>query len=162
MQRHLVQDADQHVQRGPGALRDRADDLHAGVRVSPRAEREDLCRGRLRQLRRKDGQEESFDVGSTYPCWYDPADPATVVLVRHFHPIYYGIAVVPLLFLLIGGNFLWLALGPKAKIKIADAGQGDILAVRLAPDMSPGTALPRWLCSSSCAARACSARSPGS
>jgi hypothetical protein len=87
------------------------------------------------------GQEESFDVGSTSACWYDPADPAQVVLVRHFHPIYYAIAVVPLLFLLIGGNFLWLALGPKAKIKIADGGRGDVLAVRLAPDMSQGTAL---------------------
>jgi hypothetical protein len=27
---------------------------------------------------------ESYDVGQEYPCWYDPADPAQVVLVRGY------------------------------------------------------------------------------
>lgn len=91
------------------------------------------------------GEEESFKVGSTNPCWYDPANPAEVVLARHFHQVFYVAALIPLAFLLIGGNALVLALGPKAKIKIADGGQGDVLAVRLAPDLSPGTALVAYV-----------------
>jgi hypothetical protein len=27
---------------------------------------------------------ESFTVGQAYPCWYDPADPSQVVLVRGY------------------------------------------------------------------------------
>ena len=91
------------------------------------------------------GDEESFGVGETYPCWYDPADPTEAVLARHFYPVFYATALVPLMFLLIGGNFLLVALGPKAAITIADGGQGEVLAVRLAPELSRGTALVAYV-----------------
>jgi Protein of unknown function (DUF3592) len=82
-----------------------------------------------------------YDVGKAYPCWYDPAYPEDAVLARRFRPVFYVAALIPLAFLLIGGNFLWLALGPKPAITITDAGRGEVLAVRLAPEVSRGAAL---------------------
>jgi hypothetical protein len=87
------------------------------------------------------GESEPFSVGKAYPCWYDPAAPAQAVITRHFYPLFYAAALIPLAFLLIGGSFLRHALGPKRAIVIADGGRADVLAVRLAPELSRGTAL---------------------
>ncbi len=82
------------------------------------------------------GDPDIFNVGQAYPCWRDPSDPAEAVLSRHFYPLFYSAALVPLIFLVVGGNFLLLALGPRAAIAIADGGQAETLAVRLAPELS--------------------------
>src|SRR5262245_15073960 len=37
---------------------------------------------------------ERFTVGQEYPCWYDPADPSQVVLVRGYSGWTYGVLVV--------------------------------------------------------------------
>ena len=87
------------------------------------------------------GDAATFDVGKAYPCWYDPADPSQAVLARRLYPVFYAVALIPLAFLVISGNFLVLALGPRRAIAIADGGQGQVLAVRLAPELSRTAAL---------------------
>jgi len=82
-----------------------------------------------------------FTVGQSYPCWYDPANPHDAVLARQFRPLFYSAALVPLLFLVIGVNFLVVALRPKPAISLADGGNADTLAVRLAPELSRGSTL---------------------
>ena len=42
---------------------------------------------------------DRFEVGKTYPCWYDPADPSRVVLEK-------GISIGGILFTGIGGLFV--------------------------------------------------------
>jgi hypothetical protein len=44
---------------------------------------------------------DDFTVGQQYPCWYDPADPSEVVLVRGYSWMSYGLALafVALVFL---------------------------------------------------------------
>jgi hypothetical protein len=87
------------------------------------------------------GEADSFSVGRAYPCWYDPADPEQAVIARRVYPLFYTAALIPLAFLLIGGSFLWGALGPKPVIAIADGGRADVLAVRLAPELSRSAGL---------------------
>ena len=36
-----------------------------------------------------------FQIGKTYPCWYDPANPEQAILVRKFQPKYYAAAAIP-------------------------------------------------------------------
>ncbi|HLA86218.1 MAG TPA: DUF3592 domain-containing protein [Thermoguttaceae bacterium] len=53
---------------------------------------------------------DRFDVGKKYPCWYDPRDPATVVLVRGYRWMTGLLLVIPLSLMLIGGGgFLYRA-----------------------------------------------------
>ena len=87
------------------------------------------------------GDVDGFRVGQAYPCWYDPADPVQAVLARQFRPLFYSAAIIPLVFVIIAGRMLWLVLLPRRAITIADGGRGDALAVRLAPDLTRGTAL---------------------
>lgn len=82
------------------------------------------------------GGADVFNVGQTYPCWYDPADPQDAVLARQVRPLFYSMALVPLLFLVVGANFLVVALRPRGAITLADGGKADMLAVRLAPELS--------------------------
>ena len=37
---------------------------------------------------------ESFTIGQEYPCWYDPADPSRVLVVRGYSCLSYGLLVV--------------------------------------------------------------------
>ena len=46
---------------------------------------------------------DSFQVGATYPCWYDPDRPDKAILVRGHLWVPYFLLVVPIGFLLIGG-----------------------------------------------------------
>src|SRR5689334_14010129 len=56
-------------------------------------------------------------------------------------PLFYSAALIPLLFLVVGVNFLVVALRPKAAIALADGGEADTLKVRLAPELSRGSTL---------------------
>ena len=87
------------------------------------------------------GDSHAFTVGQSYPCWYDPANPYDAVLVRQFRPLFYSVALVPMLFLVVGASFLAGALRPKPAITLADGGTADALAVRLAPELSRGSTL---------------------
>jgi hypothetical protein len=49
---------------------------------------------------------DSFEIGRSYACWYDPQDPGTVVLARGYRWWLWLMLVVPVLFLLIGGGGL--------------------------------------------------------
>lgn len=46
---------------------------------------------------------DQFEVGGVYPCWYDPGDPKTAVLVRGYSFWFWLMLPVPISFLLIGG-----------------------------------------------------------
>jgi hypothetical protein len=87
------------------------------------------------------GDKERFTVGQTYPCWYDPDDPEDAVLARHFYPEFYAGSLIPLVLLLVSGSFLMGALRSRPAITLADGGPGEVLAVRLAPDLSRSATL---------------------
>jgi hypothetical protein len=53
---------------------------------------------------------DSFRVGATYPCWYDPDRPDRAILVRGRAWYSYGAIIVPIVFLAFGGagiRHLW-------------------------------------------------------
>lgn len=53
-----------------------------------------------------------FAVGTSYPCWYDPEDPAEAVLVRGYRHL--GSLWFPCVFILVGGlGLIWLSLLPS-------------------------------------------------
>ncbi len=52
---------------------------------------------------------DSFQVGATYPCWYDPDRPERAVLVRGHNWGAYVFLIVPLALLAIGGAGMWIA-----------------------------------------------------
>lgn len=45
---------------------------------------------------------DRYEIGQTYPCWYDPADPSQAVLVRRVRPLYI-LALFPLALVALGG-----------------------------------------------------------
>jgi hypothetical protein len=49
---------------------------------------------------------DGFQLGATYPCWFDPARPEQVILVRGHAWIPYLLLVVPAVFLALGGGGL--------------------------------------------------------
>jgi len=51
-----------------------------------------------------------FNVGSKYPCWYDPADPEKAVLLRRFEWKFYLGALIPGFFIVVCGNLMRRAL----------------------------------------------------
>ena len=60
---------------------------------------------------------DAQETGNLYPgiavrCWYDPAKPEDSVLVQRFRAKFYLGALIPGLFVLMGGRFLQLALLP--------------------------------------------------
>ncbi|HZZ73498.1 MAG TPA: DUF3592 domain-containing protein, partial [Pirellulales bacterium] len=51
---------------------------------------------------------DGFVDGREYPCWYDPADPDSAVLVRGFTWWLWIVSLVPVSFLIIGGaGLIW-------------------------------------------------------
>jgi hypothetical protein len=46
---------------------------------------------------------DGFQVGATYPCWYDPERPERAILVRGYVWIAHLCLIVPIVFLLYGG-----------------------------------------------------------
>jgi hypothetical protein len=60
---------------------------------------------------------DSFRVGATYPCWYDPDRPDRAILVRGRGWGAYGALIVPIAFLVFGGagiRHLWKNRGKTA------------------------------------------------
>jgi hypothetical protein len=60
---------------------------------------------------------DSYRVGATYPCWYDPDRPETAILVRGHAWDAYVVLVVPIVFLVFGGagiRHLWKNRGKTA------------------------------------------------
>jgi Protein of unknown function (DUF3592) len=47
---------------------------------------------------------DSYRVGATYPCWYDPDHPDRAILVRGYAWVSYGALIVPIAFLVFGGG----------------------------------------------------------
>jgi hypothetical protein len=60
---------------------------------------------------------ESFRVGGTYPCWYDPDRPERAILVRVHAPGSHFALLVPFMLLIFGGagiRLLWKERGNRA------------------------------------------------
>ena len=53
---------------------------------------------------------DEFDVGKQYPMWYDPLDPAHVVMVQGYSAWLYVSLLIPLSFMVIGGGRMIYAL----------------------------------------------------
>lgn len=51
---------------------------------------------------------DRFEIGREYPCWYDPKDPATVVLVRGYTSMEYLIAIIPLAVMIVFGTGMYV------------------------------------------------------
>jgi hypothetical protein len=47
-----------------------------------------------------------FELGKTYPCWYDPRNPDTVVVARGYSGWLWSLLVLPATFIVIGGGGL--------------------------------------------------------
>lgn len=47
-----------------------------------------------------------FQPGKTYPCWYDPRDPDTVVVARGYSGWLWSLLALPVAFIVIGGGGL--------------------------------------------------------
>jgi hypothetical protein len=47
-----------------------------------------------------------WEVGQTYPCWYDPLDPGVAVLARGYSLWFWMLLLAPAGFMLIGGGRL--------------------------------------------------------
>ena len=63
---------------------------------------------------------DRFAIGTTHPCWYDPQDPKTVVLVRGPGGAYV-FALLPIPVLVIGLSML-TALAPAQASAVSGAG----------------------------------------
>jgi hypothetical protein len=50
---------------------------------------------------------DSFQVGGTYACWYDPDRPDKAILVRGYSWPHYYLVLIPIVFLSIGANGLY-------------------------------------------------------
>lgn len=49
---------------------------------------------------------DRYEVGKTYPCWYDPQNPTRAVLVRRVSWMYL-FALIPLVFIVVGVSIAW-------------------------------------------------------
>ena len=100
---------------------------------------------------------DRFEVGRTYPCWYNPGDPSRAVLERRIRPLYL-LAVMPLVFFMLGAVGLYSTLArPTRRLGITGKAEArersraghtqaaraswdyPRLAVRLEPDTRPST-----------------------
>ena len=65
---------------------------------------------------------DRFEVNHDYPCWYDPLDPARVVVVRGYSWHVWLFIVLPVPFLAIGGGglvYAWLNWGKSTERRAA-------------------------------------------
>jgi hypothetical protein len=73
---------------------------------------------------------DRFTKDQSYPCWYDPADPDVVVLVRGYNWWFWLLLVVPSAFILIGGAGLFYTMlhwGKSAERRAAIVGRSATL-----------------------------------
>lgn len=89
-----------------------------------------------------------YEVGKSYPCWYDPQRPERAALVRKVSWIYL-VALLPLVFVAIGVGGIYLAIRSPGKLLAGPLDtpevlpslkttQGSTLPVRLRREMSRG------------------------
>jgi hypothetical protein len=63
-----------------------------------------------------------YDIGKSYPCWFDPEDPPEFVLKRGFSWGWYLLFLGPLILFLISSRYLLRKLrGPEAPSQISNA-----------------------------------------
>lgn len=74
-----------------------------------------------------------FKVGSTYPAWYDPANPKKAVLSKRFNPHYYWILLLPLFFIGFNGLLLRECLRRASPPVLKGVETGRRLTWRLPP-----------------------------
>jgi len=76
-----------------------------------------------------------FEVGQQYPCWYDPINPHTAVLVRGYSGWLYLTLLIPISFMAIGGGILvytllhWNASDERRALMIQRAAKVDLFDV---------------------------------
>jgi hypothetical protein len=63
----------------------------------------DIARRYDRDQKQQQKLLDEFKVGQEYPCWYDPADPNRVVLVRGYTWSGWLLLLLPLSFIILGG-----------------------------------------------------------
>ncbi|MFO7713634.1 DUF3592 domain-containing protein [Desulfosarcina sp.] len=91
---------------------------------------------------------DRYEIGQTYPCWYDPAEPSQAVLVRRVQPLYL-LAFFPMALMVLGGVGLAITFSRAKPALPPDAssastvwqdppGYSQRLAVRLDP-VTPST-----------------------
>ncbi len=76
---------------------------------------------------------DQFEIGSRYPCWYDPVDPNTAVLVRGYSLIAWLLLTVPGAFVLLGGGgFIYRLMhwGKSAERCAAGSMAGELFELR--------------------------------
>lgn len=75
---------------------------------------------------------DRFQVGQEYPCWFDPVDPAEIVLVRGYSWHAWLFLILPVPFIAIGGGglaYAWLNWGKSAERRAALAQQASKLPI---------------------------------
>ena len=77
-----------------------------------------------------------LDKGVKHECWYDPDAPEKSVLVRRFRAKFYLAALIPGVFILIGGTLLAGSLKRKPTQTAVYVSQGEKLRHRLSPVIS--------------------------
>ncbi|HEV3137111.1 MAG TPA: DUF3592 domain-containing protein [Pirellulales bacterium] len=84
---------------------------------------------------------DRFEIGKEYPCWYDPINPDTAVLVRGYSGWLYLLLLIPLSFMAIGGGGLiytilhWNASAERRALMAQRAAQLDLFEIN-EPDRS--------------------------
>jgi len=69
---------------------------------------------------------DRFEVGQTYPCWYDPLNPEVAVLVRGYSLWFWMLLLAPVGFMLIGGGRLAYTLWHWGKSPEHQAARGQL------------------------------------
>jgi hypothetical protein len=70
----------------------------------------DIARAYSTDREREQRVLDQFDVNASYPCWYDPRDPSSAVLVRGYTWSTWLLLLVPITFMAAGGGGLSIAL----------------------------------------------------
>jgi hypothetical protein len=77
---------------------------------------------------------ESFTVGQEYPCWYDPADPSKVVMVRGYSWFTWVLLLVFLVVLFFTGRgflrHMWSARRPSGEATERRKGEAALFETR--------------------------------
>jgi hypothetical protein len=71
-------------------------------------------------------QLDRWEIGQTYPCWYNPLDPSVAVLVRGYSLWFWMLLLVPLGFMVIGGGGLAYTLWHWGKSPEHQAARGQL------------------------------------
>lgn len=97
----------------------------------------------------RSGKEEilkQFSVGQQYPCWYDPNDPAKVVLVRGYSWLLSCFLLIPLIFMAVGGGGMYAMIRDHGKSpeQLAARKRSDRIAAGVTDGGSDFPTVPAW------------------